>query len=317
MEIAGGIDDHSGAVCALDTPAILPQLQHALRTTSRRVRSERRMLRLGCSAATIQPAGTEAGAVSLRISMVEPTAATRAPPHKLWAWLVHLFTATGVVWSLLALLAVIGERWTEALLWLLLALIVDGVDGTLARAAHVKEQAPRIDGDVLDLVIDFLGYVFVPTVFMWRAGMLPEPFFVPLAALILISSLYVFARRDMKTPDGYFRGFPALWNVVTLYLFVTGLGPNTAAAVVVVLVILSFAPVLVVHPFRVRDFGPWLLVITGLWTASTAALLIPDLDAAIRSSLLAVSAVTSLLLLGLGLWRTVRGPAADVQPHRK
>jgi phosphatidylcholine synthase len=221
--------------------------------------------------------------------------------------MVHLFTATGVVWSLLALMAVIAERWTEALLWLLLALIVDGVDGSLARAARVKEQAPRIDGDVLDLVIDYLGYVFVPTVFMWRADMLPEQLFVPLAALILISSLYVFARRDMKTPDGYFRGFPALWNVVALYLFVTGIGPFAAAGVVLVLGILSFAPVLVVHPFRVRDFGPWLLVITVLWTASTAALLVPELSGAIRSSLLTISVATSLLLLGLGLWRTVRG----------
>ncbi len=244
--------------------------------------------------------------------MAKPTAPeTRPPPHKLWAWLVHLFTASGVVWSLLALLAVIGERWTEALLWLLLALIVDGVDGTLARAARVKEQAPRIDGDVLDLVIDFLGYVFVPTVFMWRAGMLPEPLFVPLAALILISSLYVFARRDMKTPDGYFRGFPALWNVVALYVFVTGIAPYTAAGVVLVFALLSFAPVLVVHPFRVRDFGPWLLVMTALWTASTAALLVPGLGSTVRSGLLAVSAVSILLLLGMGLWRTARGPAGN------
>lgn len=245
------------------------------------------------------------------MAMVDATASEpRAPPHKAWAWLVHLFTATGVVWSLLALLAVIGERWTEALLWLLLALIVDGVDGTLARAARVKEQAARIDGDVLDLVIDFLGYVFVPTVFMWRADMLPEPLFVPLAALILISSLYVFARRDMKTSDGYFRGFPALWNVVALYLFVTGIGAWTAAVIVLVLSILSFAPVLVVHPFRVRDFGPWLLVVTAMWTASTAGLLMPGLDAGMRSGLLAVSSATSLLLLGMGLWRTVRGAAS-------
>ena len=249
------------------------------------------------------------------MAMADPTLTqSRAPPHKLWAWLVHLFTATGVVWSLLALLAVIDERWTEALLWLLLALIVDGVDGSLARAARVKEQAPRIDGDVLDLVIDFLGYVFVPTVFMWRAEMLPEPLFVPLAALILVSSLYVFARRDMKTPDGYFRGFPALWNVVALYVFVTGIGPYAAAGVVLVLAILSFAPVLVVHPFRVRDFGPWLLVATAVWTASTAALLVPALAGVVRSGLLMVSSTTSFLLLAMGLWRTARGPAVLPPP---
>ena len=118
----------------------------------------------------------------------------------------------------------------------------------------------------------------------------------------------------MKTPDGYFRGFPALWNVVALYLFVTGPGPIVAAAVVVVLAILSFAPVLVVHPFRVRDFGPWLLVISAIWTASTAALLAPDVDATVRSSLLAVSVASSLLLLGMGLWRTARGGTTAQSP---
>ena len=228
-------------------------------------------------------------------------------PPRIWAWLVHLFTASGAVLSVLAVMAIMGERWVEALLWLFLALVIDGVDGSLARAAQVSEQAPRIDGDTLDLVIDYLSYVFVPTLFLWRAGMLPAPLVVPLAALIQISSLYVFARRDMKTDDGYFRGFPALWNVVVLYFFITGLGPWTATAVVLLFAILSFAPVHVVHPFRVRDFGPWLLLLSGAWAVSTLALLIPGLDGTARQALLLLSFATSVILLAMGLWRTVRG----------
>jgi phosphatidylcholine synthase len=126
------------------------------------------------------------------------------------AWAVHVFSASGAVLALLAMIAIHEHRWTDAMLWLFAALVVDGVDGTLARTARVKEVAPRIDGDVLDLVIDYLNYVFVPTLFILEAGLLPRVAAIPLAALIQLSSLYVFARRDMKTEDNYFRGFPAL-----------------------------------------------------------------------------------------------------------
>jgi phosphatidylcholine synthase len=135
------------------------------------------------------------------------------------AWLVHLFTASGVVLAFLALRAVDQGEWRLALLWLLAALAVDGVDGTLARMARVKEHAPRIDGEAFDLIVDYLNYVFVPVLFIVEAGLVPPGAELPLAAAILLSSLYVFVRRDMKTQDNYFRGFPALWNVVALYLF--------------------------------------------------------------------------------------------------
>jgi phosphatidylcholine synthase len=148
--------------------------------------------------------------------------------RKVAAWSVHAFSATGAILALLALIAIDGHRWTEAMLWLLAALAVDGIDGTFARAARVKELAPRIDGDVLDLVIDYLNYVFVPTVFLLESELLKGPLALPLAGLIQLSSLYVFARRDMKTEDGYFRGFPALWNIIALYLFAAAPGRVTS-----------------------------------------------------------------------------------------
>ena len=154
-----------------------------------------------------------------------PTAA-----QTLLAWLVHMFTASGAILALLALLAVEDGEWGLALMWLLVALVVDGVDGSLARWARVSERAARVDGDTLDLVIDYLTYVFVPTLFMWRAGLIPEALAPWLAAGILLSSLYLFARTDMKTEDGYFRGFPALWNLVAFYLFVLQPGPGDRRA---------------------------------------------------------------------------------------
>lgn len=226
--------------------------------------------------------------------------------ERLLAWSVHLFTASGAVLALLALAAVQQQRFTEAMLWLFAALVVDGIDGTFARAARVKQLAPRIDGDVLDLVIDYLNYVFVPTIFIWQAELLPGPLALPLGALIQISSLYVFARRDMKTDDGYFRGFPALWNIVALYLYAAQPPGYAAAAIVAALVALTFAPIHVVHPFRVRDYGRWLAVIATVWAACTLALLVPGLGASARLLLAALSAAAALALILAGLRRSLR-----------
>ncbi|HYW17259.1 MAG TPA: CDP-alcohol phosphatidyltransferase family protein [Allosphingosinicella sp.] len=228
------------------------------------------------------------------------------------AWLVHLFTASGVVLALLALEAIHRGEWRLALIWLLAALAVDGVDGTLARWARVKEHAPRIDGEAFDLIVDYLNYVFVPAVFIWKAGLLPEALALPLAAAILLSSVYVFVRRDMKTRDNYFRGFPALWNVVALYLFVAQPGPAAGAIVVTVLAILSFAPIRFVHPFRVVDFQPWLQIAAFLWAVATLALLWPGWSSEAARLWLWASYASAATLLAMSLIRTVRGDRAAV-----
>ena len=224
------------------------------------------------------------------------------------AWLVHLFTASGVVLALLALEATWRAEWGLALLWLLAALAVDGIDGTLARWARVKEHAPRIDGEAFDLIVDYLNYVFVPAIFIWRAGLVPETLALPLTASILLSSMYVFVRRDMKTEDNYFRGFPALWNVVAFYLFAAQPGPAAGAVVVAVLALASFAPIHFVHPFRVRDYQPWLRIIALSWAVATLALLWPGWGADALRLWLAGSLILAFLLLALGLVRTLRGP---------
>ena len=226
------------------------------------------------------------------------------------AWAVHAFSASGAVLALFAVTAIFDHRWTDAMLWLFAALVVDGVDGTLARAAGTKEHTPRIDGDALDLVIDYLNYVFVPTLFILEAALLPAPLQMPLAALIQLSSLYVFARRDMKTEDNYFRGFPALWNVVALYLYAAQIDAGIAAAIVAALIVLTFAPIHFVHPFRVRDYGRWLPAIAIAWTISSLALLF-DLDSFTRAILLAISAASAVVIVALGLLRTARGPWKD------
>jgi phosphatidylcholine synthase len=238
--------------------------------------------------------------------MARTKPAEPAPPS-IAAWLVHAFTASGAVLAMLALLAVEQQRWTLALAWLALSGIVDGVDGTLARRARVKERLPRIDGDTLDLVIDYLTYVFVPALFIWRAGLVPPGTAPWLAAAILVSSLYVFARTDMKTDDGYFRGFPGLWSVVAFYLYVLQVSPGVGAGVVVLLVIMTFAPIHFVHPFRVRDYGIWLPAISILWIVATCALLWPEWSGTVRFAIAAVSLASAAVLIGMGLLRSLRG----------
>lgn len=226
------------------------------------------------------------------------------------AWAVHALTASGLVLALLAIEAVGRGDWRVALLWLLAAIVIDGVDGTLARAVRVDERLPRIDGSVLDLIVDYLTYVFVPALLIWRAEMLPQEVALPLVAAILVSSLYVFARRDMKTDDGYFRGFPALWNVVAVYLVLTPLPPWLAAAIVTGLVLLTFSPIHVVHPFRVTARRPIAAGAATIWVISTTALLLGLLAPSWWNIVLGFSLVSLAILALLGLIRTVRGRAA-------
>ena len=233
-------------------------------------------------------------------------------PPAIFAWLVHLFTATGAMLALFALLAVEQGQWRLALLWLFVALVVDGIDGTFARWARVKEKAARVDGDTLDLVIDFLTYVFVPMLFIWRAGLIPDGLALWLAAAILFSSLYLFARTDMKTDDGYFRGFPSLWNLVAFYLFALGVAPAAGAVIVLALALLTFAPVHFVHPFRVRDYGASLPALATVWAVSSCGLLWWTEAGTPRTICLALSLGTAFILLAMGLVRTVRGSRAGV-----
>lgn len=223
------------------------------------------------------------------------------------AWMVHAFTATGALLALLALMAIERGDWPLALLWLLAALVIDGIDGSLARWAHVKTLAPRIDGETLDLIIDYLNYVFVPAVLIWRAELIPPPLAPYLAGLILLSSLYCFTRADLKTDDNYFRGFPALWNVVAFYLFVARPGEAVGAVAVCAFAALTFAPVHFVHPFRVRDYGRWPALLALLWVVSTSALLWTGWGAPARAALLGLSMAAAAALLALGLLRSVRG----------
>ena len=156
-------------------------------------------------------------------------------------------------------------RWADAFLWLGLALIVDGADGPLARVLKVEERIPRFDGRVLDLVVDYLNYVAVPAFILCRAPVVPEGAQLIAASVILLSALFHFSDRESKTADGFFVGFPAVWNVIVLYLLVLAVPPWPAFATVLLLAFLTFVPLKWVHPFRARPLRPITFAVTAAW----------------------------------------------------
>jgi phosphatidylcholine synthase len=178
---------------------------------------------------------------------------------------VHIFTAMGAGVALIALLEAVREHWAAMFAWLGVALIIDAVDGPIARRLDVARVQPDWSGEVLDLVVDFVTYVFVPAYAITASGLL-LPLAAPLlGAGIVISSALYFADRRMKAADNHFRGFPALWNAAAFYLFLLHLRPGLSSLCVAVLIVLTFVPIHVLHPVRVERLRGLTLSLMGVW----------------------------------------------------
>ena len=167
---------------------------------------------------------------------------------------VHVLTAFGAVAALFATLAIFDHHAERMFLWLGIALIIDGIDGIFARAIGVSERLPRFSGEVLDLVVDYLNYVFVPVLALLAWRYLDGPTGLAIAALILLSSLYHFADTQSKTKINAFAGFPAIWNIVAFYVFALALTPAVTTGICIVAITAAFVPMPWVHPFRVELF---------------------------------------------------------------
>ena len=182
------------------------------------------------------------------------------------ALMVHLLTATGAVFAMLAMLAAVDEMWSLMFLWLVVAFFVDGIDGPLARKYEVKTNAPEFDGVLLDLIIDYLTYVFVPAYALFKSGLLPG--WTGWIAIIVITfgSAMYFADTRMKTKDNSFSGFPGCWNMVVLVLFAIRPSFWVILVIVAVLAALMFIPVKFIHPVRTERWRFISLPMTLAWT---------------------------------------------------
>jgi phosphatidylcholine synthase len=212
---------------------------------------------------------------------------------------VHLFTATGAVFSMLAMLAAVQSQWSLMFLWLVVAFVVDGIDGPLARRYHVKTAAPQIDGVLLDLIIDYLTYVFIPAYALFASGLLPGwTGWVVIIVITFASALY-FADTRMKTKDNSFAGFPACWNMVAVVIFALEPGYWITLALVVALAATMFTNLKFIHPVRTDRWRAVSLPVALVWTALAGWAAWQDFHAGPVANTLLV--VASVYLLGAGV----------------
>jgi phosphatidylcholine synthase len=201
-----------------------------------------------------------------------------SPAARAAAWAVHAYTAFGAVAAFAAVLAIIDGAFRTAFLWLVTATVVDATDGMLARLARVSERTPAFDGARLDDIVDYLTYVFVPMLLLYRAGSLPEGLAPAIAALVLLSSAYGFASADAKSEDSFFTGFPSYWNIVAVYLVAAALPPAANAMVLIVLSGLVFVRIGYIYPTRTPILRGLTLTLGSIWAVAIIAIIVamPD-----------------------------------------
>ena len=215
-------------------------------------------------------------------------------------WIAHFYTATGTVWALLATAMTFAHNFRAAFIFLVVATFVDSTDGLLARAVKVKERIPQFDGELLDNIIDYQTYVFVPALIVWQAELVPLPF--PVCAAMLLSSAYGFAHSAAKVESGdhFFTGFPSYWNIVVVYLYILQLPQIVNAIILAALAVLVFVPIRYIYPSRTRTLQIPTLILGATWAALFAWMIfrLPATD----GPWTALSLVFPAWYVGLSLW---------------
>jgi len=195
--------------------------------------------------------------------------ASASPAMRAAAFSVHIFTALGAGIALMALLDAVREHWAAMFGWLGVALVIDAIDGPFARWLDVGRLQPNWSGEMLDLVVDFATYVFVPAYAITASGLLLPVAAPVLGAGIAVSGALYFADRRMKSADNHFRGFPGLWTVAAFYLFLLHPPSAISSLGVIILIASTFAPFHVVHPVRVMRLRWLTLPLIALWAVLT------------------------------------------------
>jgi phosphatidylcholine synthase len=213
------------------------------------------------------------------------------------------------VLALLAAASVMENDYRTAFFWLALQVIVDATDGALARAARVSQRIPWFNGAKLDDIIDFLTFVFVPALIVWRAGLVPDGWTIPVASALVLSSAFGFNRDDAKTEDHFFTGFPSYWNIVVLYLMVAGWSPAVNMAVLLTFVALVFVPIRYIYPSRTPVWRMPMNLLGALWGVAVLVMVwqFPDVSRTVFWVSLAYPIAYGVLSLVLDFRRRAEG----------
>jgi phosphatidylcholine synthase len=225
-------------------------------------------------------------------------------PSRAAAWAVHAYTASGVVLAFLSLRATLAGEFRAAFAWLFLATVIDATDGWLARFVRTDEATPSFDGATLDNIVDYLTFVFVPAVLAAEAGLLPRDLAVMVVSAVLLSSAYGFSRKDAKTSDHFFTGFPSYWNVVVFYLYAAGWPAGVNAGLLAILSALVFVPLPYVYPSRTPFLSKTTNTLCVVWAILLVWMIwrLPDVSRAVLLGSLAFPAY----YVGLSLVLAVR-----------
>ncbi|WP_112312164.1 CDP-alcohol phosphatidyltransferase family protein [Pseudogemmobacter bohemicus] len=183
---------------------------------------------------------------------------------------VHLLTASGAVLSMLAMLAAVEAKWSLMFLWLVVALIIDGIDGPLARKFDVQKNWPTYDGVLMDLIVDYLTYVFIPAYALFKSGLLDGWTGWIAIIVIVFGSVVYFADTRMKTKDKSFAGFPACWNMVVLVLFAVAPSQGVILTIVILLTVAMFTNLKFIHPTRTKRWHKVSLPVSIAWIVFAA-----------------------------------------------
>jgi len=242
--------------------------------------------------------------------MVDDSTFLVSRQQRIAAWLVHLFTASGAVFGLLALWAIHEGRIVQAFWMMAITIIIDSVDGAMARRAKTKVAAPKIDGALLDNMVDYFTYVMVPAFFLLATDLLPAGWGPLGASILVLASAYQFTQSEAKTDDHFFKGFPSYWNIVVFYLYLLPTSEWINLIVVILFSLLVFVPIKYIYPSRLEYLSPnrWLrrgvLAVTLIWGVATAATLVslPNTNPIFVS----VSLSYVVFYLVISLYRTIK-----------
>ncbi len=233
----------------------------------------------------------------------------RSPAGVAAAWMVHLLTASGAFFGLLALRATAEGAFVAALAWMAVTVAIDGVDGALARRGRVKHFLPHFDGALLDNMVDYFTYVLVPAYFLLHVEIAPPPWRLPLAAAMILSSAYQFCRDDAKTPDHAFTGFPSYWNVLVFYLYMLHWPVGVNILLTLLCALGVFVPIRYLYPTRTPFLRPVNIGLGLLW----AALLLAALQRYPigHETLMSLSFFYIVYYLAFSIWLTTRRALAQ------
>ena len=219
----------------------------------------------------------------------------------IWAFGVHLLTSSGAFLAFLSLVAAAEHRFTAAFFWLGVALAVDGIDGPLARKLEVKKWWPHWSGDMLDAVIDYVTFVMIPAFILYQSGMMGSGLSFLAAAVIVTTSAIYYADTGMKTVDYGFKGFPVCWNMIVFTLFIVSPSELLSFLIVILTAILTFVPVIFVHPVRVKILRVPTLAIFAVWAVGGVIALLYNMDAPFWVETLIVVSGAYLFCIGFVL----------------